>query len=112
MTFSDRVAGCLLGGGALGDAIGGPNENAPAFAALNPDDVEEIIKAGGDTDSIASIADQICGGYVGHELLPVDWLKRLPESEQIMSVVDLFCRYLTDDELRRTKRRTKTPKTN
>lgn len=57
--------------------------------------IEEVIKAGGDTDSIASIARQICGTCVGQQALPTDWLARLPAREQVMDIADSFSRYVT-----------------
>jgi ADP-ribosyl-[dinitrogen reductase] hydrolase len=57
--------------------------------------LEEAIRAGGDTDSIASIVGQVCGACIGRQALPRDWIALLPEVEQVMTTADLFCRYVS-----------------
>lgn len=47
--------------------------------------LHELIAAGGDTDTIASMAGQIAGTLLGQQGLPSEWLARLPEREIITS---------------------------
>ena len=48
--------------------------------------LEQIIAAGGDTDTIASMAGQIAGTLLGYEALPSWMLERLPDRETIYSI--------------------------
>lgn len=50
----------------------------------------KIIKVGGDTDTIASIACQVAGTIIGFSSLPVDLLDRLPEREMIFEIASRF----------------------
>ena len=50
----------------------------------------QIIKAGGDTDTIASMAGQIAGARLGFSRLPSSLLERLPEREMILDVAHRF----------------------
>ena len=50
----------------------------------------ELISAGGDTDTIASITGQITGTLLGQPELPGDLLARLPEQEFIVSMAGLL----------------------
>ena len=52
--------------------------------------LEQIIKVGGDTDTIASIACQISGAGLGLSCLPSHLVERLPEKEMIMDVANSF----------------------
>jgi len=56
--------------------------------------IEEIIMAGGDTDSTASIAGQICGTCGGQRVLPPGWLDRLPDVPDIRRTADRFAKYV------------------
>ncbi|XZF13498.1 ADP-ribosylglycohydrolase family protein [Chitinophagaceae bacterium MMS25-I14] len=51
---------------------------------------ESVIKAGGDTDTNASIAGQVAGAMMGIESIPKDLLKQLPEREHICTVIEQF----------------------
>lgn len=46
----------------------------------------ELVAAGGDTDSTASMAGQIAGALLGQQGLPNDLMNRLPESDSIISI--------------------------
>ncbi len=48
--------------------------------------LRELISAGGDTDTIASMAGQIAGTLLGQSGLPSDLIARLPEQEFIVSI--------------------------
>lgn len=52
--------------------------------------LEELIRAGGDTDTIASIAGQIVGAYLGVEGLPAELLAKLPERDLIETIALQF----------------------
>ena len=45
--------------------------------------LHELISAGGDTDTIASMAGHIAGALLGQQGLPSDLLARLPEQDGI-----------------------------
>ena len=47
--------------------------------------LRELVAAGGDTDTIASMAGQIAGALLGQQALPDEWLADLPEREAISS---------------------------
>ena len=47
--------------------------------------MEELILAGGDTDTIASITGQITGAIIGQDGLPEEWKAKLPDREMIFS---------------------------
>jgi ADP-ribosylglycohydrolase len=49
-----------------------------------------LIEAGGDTDTIASIAGQIVGCAVGYDGLPKDLVERLPDLADVRRVIDAF----------------------
>ncbi len=53
--------------------------------------LEQLISAGGDTDTIASMAGQISGTLLGYSSLPDELLSQLPEIEMIDEVVQEFC---------------------
>lgn len=48
--------------------------------------LEQIVEAGGDTDSNASIACQVAGATLGHTGLPRELLERLPDRESIVKI--------------------------
>jgi ADP-ribosyl-[dinitrogen reductase] hydrolase len=52
--------------------------------------MESIVKAGGDTDTIASMAGQVCGTMLGQTGLPSDMVSRLRGKEEIMSIAQTF----------------------
>ena len=52
--------------------------------------MESIVKTGGDTDTIASMAGQVCGTMLGQTGLPEDMVKRLPSKERIISIAETF----------------------
>ena len=52
--------------------------------------MESIAKAGGDTDSIASMAGQVCGTLLGQKGLPPNMIGRLPGKEGIVSIAEAF----------------------
>ncbi|HEX6812013.1 MAG TPA: ADP-ribosylglycohydrolase family protein [Planctomycetota bacterium] len=54
--------------------------------------VQRAIEAGGDTDTIASMAGQIAGAAVGSSGLPRDLLARLHERAALASTAELFAR--------------------
>ncbi len=55
--------------------------------------LEQVIAAGGDTDSNASIACQIAGARLGLSGLPKGLLARLPEREEILAVAERFAAF-------------------
>lgn len=52
--------------------------------------LRELVAAGGDTDTIASMAGQIAGTLLGQQGLPNDFLDRLPEQETIIAMACSF----------------------
>jgi ADP-ribosyl-[dinitrogen reductase] hydrolase len=52
--------------------------------------LRHAIEAGGDTDTIASIAGQIAGAHVGVSLLPQDLMCRLRDRDKIEEVAERF----------------------
>jgi ADP-ribosylglycohydrolase len=52
--------------------------------------MEELIMAGGDTDTIASIAGQITGTIIGQDGLPKEWKEKLPDQEMILCIAREF----------------------
>ena len=52
--------------------------------------IESIVRSGGDTDTIASMAGQVCGTILGKTGLPKDMLRRLPSKERILSIAESF----------------------
>jgi ADP-ribosylglycohydrolase len=53
-----------------------------------------LVEAGGDTDTIASIAGQIVGCAVGYDRLPKDLVGRLPDPAEMRRVIDAFAVYV------------------
>jgi ADP-ribosyl-[dinitrogen reductase] hydrolase len=51
-----------------------------------PDTLEQLVRIGGDTDTIASIAGQVAGARLGLRGLPTDLLSLVPERELIEDV--------------------------
>jgi ADP-ribosylglycohydrolase len=52
--------------------------------------MEELILAGGDTDTIASIIRQITGAIIGQDELPEEWKSKLPDREMIFGIAGEF----------------------
>jgi ADP-ribosyl-[dinitrogen reductase] hydrolase len=52
--------------------------------------MESIVKTGGDTDTIASMAGQVCGAMLGQKGLPAHLIRRLPSKEKIISIAETF----------------------
>jgi ADP-ribosyl-[dinitrogen reductase] hydrolase len=52
--------------------------------------LQDLISAGGDTDTIASIAGQVMGTYVGEVELPQSEVERLPQRDEIITIIDRF----------------------
>jgi ADP-ribosyl-[dinitrogen reductase] hydrolase len=52
--------------------------------------IEQVVQAGGDTDTIGSIAGQIAGASIGSSALPGGVLSRLRDCEAIARVADAF----------------------
>jgi ADP-ribosylglycohydrolase len=52
--------------------------------------LEQVITAGGDTDTNASVAGQIAGTALGLCGLPKELLDRLPDSEMIIEIGRAF----------------------
>jgi ADP-ribosylglycohydrolase len=52
--------------------------------------LEELISAGGDTDTIASIAGQIAGALRGRSGIPEALMNRLPRFDEIAETVQRF----------------------
>ncbi len=46
--------------------------------------IRDVIRCGGDTDTIASMAGQVAGTLIGLECLPAALVERVPEKETIM----------------------------
>ncbi|HMV82276.1 MAG TPA: ADP-ribosylglycohydrolase family protein [Blastocatellia bacterium] len=54
----------------------------------------ELVCCGGDTDTIASIAGQVAGAFLGETCLPKEWLLRLPERDFIKTAAARFAESL------------------
>lgn len=54
----------------------------------------ELISCGGDTDTIASIAGQIAGAFLGERNLPSDLIDRLPEKQMLLLIGNQFAKCL------------------
>jgi ADP-ribosylglycohydrolase len=54
--------------------------------------LERAIGAGGDTDTIASIAGQIAGAALGAAALPSDLVARLRDRDEIVGIAERFGR--------------------
>lgn len=55
----------------------------------------ELVRCGGDTDTIASIAGQVAGALLGEKHLPKEWLARLPEQELVKLTASRFAESVT-----------------
>jgi len=54
--------------------------------------LQQVIAAGGDTDTIASIAGQIAGAALGTSALPPELMDRLRDKEEILGIAERFGR--------------------
>jgi ADP-ribosyl-[dinitrogen reductase] hydrolase len=64
---------------------------AAEFAERSFNDVlTRLIEAGGDTDTIASIAGQIIGTRIGLSALPQEFIARLPDRDFVLSTAERF----------------------
>lgn len=52
--------------------------------------LKELISAGGDTDTNASIAGQVSGAYLGKGALPSEMLEKLPENNLVKLIAGKF----------------------
>ena len=52
--------------------------------------MESIVRVGGDTDTIASMAGQVVGTMLGHAGLPKEMLRRLPSKDLITTIAETF----------------------
>lgn len=52
--------------------------------------LEQVIEAGGDTDTNASIAGQIAGAELGWSELPPDLRARIPQTEVVLGIAERF----------------------
>src|SRR5207248_6063617 len=57
-----------------------------AFTGL----LEQVIAAGGDTDTNASLVGQITGAALGLEGLPKDLVEQLPQAEMVLEIANDF----------------------
>ncbi|HEX5874693.1 MAG TPA: ADP-ribosylglycohydrolase family protein [Pyrinomonadaceae bacterium] len=56
--------------------------------------IRNAIKAGGDTDTVASITGQIAGAWIGAEQIPRALTNSLPDAQSIERTADEFARTL------------------
>jgi ADP-ribosyl-[dinitrogen reductase] hydrolase len=68
--------------------LGAQRVNELGFKEL----MESIARAGGDTDTIASMAGQVCGTVLGQQNLPIEMVRRLPSRERIISLAETFAK--------------------
>ena len=52
--------------------------------------LEQVIAAGGDTDTNASLAGQLAGASLGLHGLPDELLKRLPQADLVLDIAQTF----------------------
>jgi hypothetical protein len=52
--------------------------------------LEQVIAAGGDTDSNASLASQVAGTLLGFRGLPLELLGKLPQAESVIKIARAF----------------------
>ena len=57
--------------------------------------LEQLIAAGGDTDTNAAIAGQIAGAWVGLDAIPQALIQQLPDSEAILATSRTFADWVT-----------------
>lgn len=58
--------------------------------------MEELIGAGGDADTIASMAGQVTGTLLGRNHLPAELVKRLPELTMIEDIAERFAQVVIE----------------
>lgn len=56
--------------------------------------LDQILRAGGDSDSNASIACQIAGAKLGYRRLPKPLVDRLPDADLVHGIAEDFARFL------------------
>jgi ADP-ribosylglycohydrolase len=54
--------------------------------------MQEVVSCGGDTDTIASMAGNITGAFLGQAGLPECWLNRLSERDLVIDIAGRFSR--------------------
>ena len=52
--------------------------------------LRNVIEAGGDTDTIASMTGQIAGSWIGASQVPVELINSLPTLSEIEEIIDKF----------------------
>ena len=52
--------------------------------------LRNVVEAGGDTDTIASMTGQIAGAWLGASNIPKRWISSLPHAHEIERIVDGF----------------------
>ncbi len=69
-----------------------------ASQSLANNDIQEILMAiirqGGDTDTNASIAGQICGLKIGLSNIPDTLTEKIPKKESLKEITSEFCKYI------------------
>jgi len=60
--------------------------------------LKELISLGGDADTIASMAGQVMGAYLGESELPKSELERLPQRDEIIRIIDRFVVTIAESE--------------
>lgn len=58
--------------------------------------LEQLIAAGGDTDTNAAIAGQIAGAWLGLEVIPQALIQQLPDNEAILATSQAFADWVTE----------------
>jgi ADP-ribosylglycohydrolase len=58
--------------------------------------LEQVIAAGGDTDTNASLAGQVAGASLGFAALPDELMRRLPQAEMVLGIARAFAKRVAD----------------
>lgn len=58
--------------------------------------LRNVIEAGGDTDTIASISGQIAGAWIGRSQIPKELIQLLPHQETVANISDEFAATVGD----------------
>jgi ADP-ribosylglycohydrolase len=69
------------------------------------DVLRAAIEAGGDTDTVASIAGQIAGAWLGRKQIPAQLVQSLPDARTILPIVEQFAATLHKPEAPARKNR-------
>jgi ADP-ribosylglycohydrolase len=56
--------------------------------------IEGLVAAGGDTDTIASMAGQVAGAVIGYGSLPKTMLDRLPDGQMVSRIAGRFAEFV------------------